>query len=161
MRSLIYALILVFVVAAPSLAADNPAAKVTDLAWMTGHYSGALGPGTLEENWAKPDGGSIASLVRSTSGGATNMIELIVVEEEAGSLTLRIKQWNPGMDERSPGFAVMKLIEIGDHKVFFEKTEGEGLHKLGYTLEGDTFTIHVTPAAGQDAIQLPLKKQGH
>jgi hypothetical protein len=91
---------------------DLPA-KVSDLAWMTGHYAGATGNGTLEENWAEPDGGSIESLVRGTADGMTNMIELIVIEEDGDSLTLRLKQWNPGMPPRAEGFQVMELVEIG------------------------------------------------
>ncbi len=80
---------------------------------MTGHYAGATGNGTLEENWAEPDGGSIESLVRGTADGMTNMIELIVIEEDGDSLTLRLKQWNPGMPPRAEGFQVMELVEIG------------------------------------------------
>ena len=77
MRSLFIGSALVLVLCAPALA-QSPSATVSDLAWMTGHYSSD----TLEENWAEPKGGSIASLVRGIGDGATNMIELIVIEEE-------------------------------------------------------------------------------
>ena len=91
--------VLVLLASGPALA-QGPAAKVADLAWMTGSYAND----TLEENWATPKAGSIASLVRGVGDGATNMIELIVVEEEGDSLVLRLKQWNPGMDPRADGF---------------------------------------------------------
>src|SRR6187551_2699675 len=87
--------------ASPMLAADGPAAKVADLAWMTGHWSGPMQGGTLEENWLEPTGASIASLVRASNATSTSMIELIVIEEESGSLTLRVQQWNPGFAPRS------------------------------------------------------------
>ena len=157
MRRLIYALVLVLLIAVPGFAADRRAAKVSDLAWMSGHYEGSTGNGTLEENWAKPVGGSIASLVRSTDGEKTTMIELIVVEEEEGSLVLRLQQWNPGFAPRTEGPQVMKLIEISDNKVVFEDVSGGGLKKLGYSREGNQFTISIETAGG--SFDIPLMTQ--
>ncbi len=135
---------------AASLLAAGPAAKIGDLAWMTGHYEGSLGKGTLEENWAEPKGGSIASLVRATGeGGATSMIELIVVEEEAGSLMLRLQQWNPGLKPRTDEPLVMRLVESAPNKIVFENTGTSGMKRLGYTKSGKSFTISIVTAQGQ------------
>ena len=158
MRRFLLGLALVLV-AAPAFA-QGPSATVDDLAWMTGHYKGSTGAGTLEERWARPLGGSIAALVRSTDGdGATSMIELIAVEEEGGSLMLRLKQWDPGMSPRADGFEVMELIEVGDKKVVFRNTGEGGIEQLGYSLAGDQFTISIKTAQG--AFDIPLTRQGH
>ena len=106
-----------------------------------------------------PDGGSIASLVRSTADGASNMIELIVIEETDDSLMLRLKQWNPGMEPRAEGFQVMELIEIGDRKVVFRNVGDTGLQQLGYSLDGDRFTISIS--TGQGSFDIPLTRQPH
>ncbi|MDP6581066.1 MAG: DUF6265 family protein [Vicinamibacterales bacterium] len=143
---------LVLLVGAPALA-QGPSAKVTDLAWMSGSYTSD----TLEENWAEPKAGSIASLVRGVGDGATNMIELIVVEEEGDSLTLRLKQWDPGMQPRADGFQVMQLQELGNNKVVFKNTGEGGIQQLGYSLAGNTFTISVTTARG--AFDIPLTRK--
>ena len=159
MRCLVIVSVSVFLFAAPTFA-QAPSATVSDLAWMTGHYKGNMGSGALEENWAEPQGGSIASLVRSTGGGATNMIELIVIEEDGDSLSLRLKQWNPGMEPRADGFQVMELIEIGDKKVVFKNVGQEGMEQLGYSLNGDQFTISIKNAQG--GFDIPLTRQpGH
>ena len=144
--------VLVLFATTPALG-QGPSATVSDLAWMTGHYSND----SLEENWATPDGGSIAALVRSTNNGALAMIELIVVEEEGDSLTLRVKQWNPGMEPRSEDFQTMRLVEIGDRKVVFEATSEGGMQNLGYSLVGDQFTISVGTAQG--SFDIPLTRQ--
>ena len=156
MRYPILGLVLVGLVGAPALG-QEPAGQVSDLAWMTGHYKGSTGNGSLEEHWAKPDGGSIASLVRSTTDGKTNMIELIVIEEDGDSLTLRLKQWDPGMDARSEGFQIMKLIQLGNKKVVFKGTSDDGLQQLGYSLSGDQFTIAIETAQG--ALDILLTRQ--
>ena len=130
-------------IALPSFAA-GPAAKVSDLAWMTGSWKGPSQGGTIEENWIQNDAGSIASLVRGVNAqGATNMIELIVIEEEEGSLVLRLQQWNPGFEPRSDAPQVMDLLELGDRMVKF-KNRGEGIPILGYSLVDGKFSIHIT-----------------
>ena len=96
MRRLIILSVLALLVSVPALA-QGPSAKGTDLSWMTGRYSSD----GLEENWAPPRGGSMASLVRGMDGdGQMNMMEFIVIEEVDNSLVLRLKQWNPGMEPR-------------------------------------------------------------
>ena len=156
MRRLLILSVLALLVSVPALA-QGPSAKVTDLAWMTGRYSSD----GLEENWAPPRGGSIASLVRGMDGdGAMNMMEFIVVEEVGDSLVLRLKQWNPGMEPRYDGFQVMNLPAMGDNSVSF-KNNGEvaGLEELSYSLAGDTFTISVKTPGGE--FDIPLTRQGH
>ena len=125
------------------LFAAGPAASIDDLAWMTGTYAGALGQNQLEENWIKAEGGSIAAMVRSTGGGATGMFEMITIEEVEGSLVLHIQQFNPGFVPRTPAPQKMELETIGDHQVQFRAVSEGGMRSLGYTKNGDTFTIHV------------------
>jgi len=130
-------------------ASQASAAGVADLAWMTGSWSGSLGPGQLEENWSRPLDGSIASLVRMRGDGATSMIELIVIEEEGDSLVLRIQQWDPGFKPRTPNAQAMSLVAMGERTVSFKATEPGGLTGLTYSRPADdTFTIDVETAEG-------------
>lgn len=132
------------------------AASVADLAWMTGTYAGAVGPGAvLEENWTVPRDGSIQSLVRMTAQGKTSMVELIVIEEEDDTLMLRLMQWDPGMKPRTEGPTVMKLADMGESTVAFEVV-GEGMfNTLRYTRDGDSFTISITTPDGS-SMDIPL-----
>ena len=143
--------------AIPAFAADDaPQAKIGDLAWMSGHWSGSMGKGTLEENWIQPTAKSIASLVRSTEGDATGMIELIVIEEENGTLMLRVQQWNPGFAPRTPSPQVMKLVESAPNKVMFAATGEGGLKTLGYSRPApDKFVISIETPQGQK-FDIPL-----
>ena len=139
--------------AQPAWAED---ASIGDLAWMTGTWSGAVGPGAiLEENWTVPRGGSIQSLVRMTAQGKTSMVELIVIEEEDDTLVLRLMQWDPGMKPRTEGPTVMKLADMGESTVAFEVV-GEGMfNTLRYTRDGDSFTISIVTPDGS-SMEIPL-----
>lgn len=132
-------------------------ASVADLGWMTGTWSGPLGGGNvLEENWTVPKAGSIQSLVRMTGPAGTSMVELIVIEEEEGTLRLRLQQWDPGMKPRTPEPSVMTLEEMGDNTVAFRAETGAMFAGLRYTRDGDSFTISITNHNGSQ-INLPLK----
>lgn len=150
---------LLLLAAVPVTAAEGAASSVADLAWMTGSWKGATGAGTLEENWLRPDAGTIASLVRGTNGTATNMIELIVIEEEEGTLMLRLQQWNPGYQPRSPEPQVMRLVESGKNSVTFEATGEGGLKRLGYSRPADDqFVVKGETARGQ-VFEIKLEAQ--
>lgn len=136
---------------------ETPAASVADLAWMTGTWSGPVGGGNvLEENWTVPKAGSIQSLVRMTGPNGTSMVELIVIEEEEGTLRLRLQQWDPGMKPRTEGPSVMTLAEMGENTVAFQAEEGAMFDKLRYTRDGDSFTISITNPNGSQ-FDIPLK----
>ena len=156
MRRTLFVLSIASLLSVTAAAADNHGPTVEELSWMTGTWSSAM----LEENWAVPKNGSMVARVRGFSpDGATNMIELISIEEENDSLVLRLKQWNPGMVPRYDGFQVMKLVESKDRMISFENTgEGEAsLAKLRYSRPADDkFVISVETSGGQ-TFEIPLE----
>lgn len=137
-------------------AGADEAPSVAALAWMTGTWAGPVGNGELEENWTAPKAGAIQSLVRMTADGKTTMVEMIVIEEEDASLTLRLQQWDPGYKPRTPEPTVMKLVELGDNTVAFKAEAGAAIAALRYTRDGENFTIRVTDPQGA-TMHLPLK----
>lgn len=130
-------------------AAAAPKATVDDLAWMQGAWAGDLGPNRLEERWNEPRGGTLASLVRMTGEGGTSMVELIVIEEEAGSLILRLQQWDPGFKPRTDGPQVFALESIGKKTVTWKALGSGGLQSLTYSRHGKRkFHVNGTTADG-------------
>jgi hypothetical protein len=127
--------------------AAGPAATVADLAWMTGTWSAPAGPNTLEENWIVPGNGSMAALVRMTGAAGVSMWELITIEETDGSLTMNVQQWNKGFEPRAEA-QKLELSEITENSVSFTAVTEGGMKSLGYSREGDTFTIHLVGANG-------------
>lgn len=143
--------------AASTAFAAGPPAKVSDLAWMTGTWSVALGPNTLEENWTTPTNGNIASMVRMSGANGVSMWEVITIEEKDGSLVMAIQQWDAGFKPRSPEAQKMELVEIGDKKVKFKAVTQGTFTTLGYSLGADgTFNIEAGQPDGNTA-KLVLK----
>ena len=148
---LLFAILLVV----PHLTCAAPKVSVADLAWMTGTWVGPLGEQTLEEHWIDPGNGTIACVVRFTSNGATNIYELIMIEEEADSLVFRVRQWQPGFvpfDSQT-----MALKDIGERRVSFKAVGPGNFATLSYSRPADDeFHIAVQTQDG-GAFQLVLR----
>ena len=141
-----------FCLAAASAAAGEGIEK---LSWMTGTWAGPLGEGVLEENWTVPRDGSIQALVRMTGGGATSMVELIVIEETDDGLELHLQQWDPGYRERGPA-QKMRSTAIGENEVSFEVVGEGAIRTLTYRRPADDrFEIHV--GTGETTIVIELE----
>lgn len=142
-------------------AEDGPAAKVADLAWMSGQYEGVGGnDGSIAEvYWTQPKGGSIAEFIRITKGDVTTIVEMLVIHEQGGSLVLHQQRCNPCSKVQSEPLQ-MKLIEIGKDKVVFEAVGKSALKTVGYRREGDKIIVTGTfPQGGKFDAPLIPKKQ--
>ena len=134
-------------------------ASVDDLGWMTGSWAGPFGEQTLEANWIRPEGGTIASLVRFTGENGTGMIELIIIEEVEDSLVLRVRQWFPGFVPRAPEPQTMILAEVGERRVGFASNGSGDFRTLTYSRPApDVFNIDVETRDG-DRFQLNRRPQ--
>ena len=136
------------------------APSVADLAWMTGSWVGPFGEQTLEENWSRPAGGTIACLVRITGHGQTNMVELILIEEVEDSLLFRVRQWLPGFVPRRPEPQIMTLAQRSERSISFDGTgDSDFLHLTYSRPSADLFQIDVVPRQGEP-FQIRLRPNG-
>lgn len=147
MKRLIPVIALALAVATGTAYAAGPAATVAQLGWMTGTWSALAGPNTLEENWVVPSNGSMAALVRMTGAEGVAMWEMITIEERDGSLMMNLQQWNKGFEPRS-AVQTFELAEITENSVNFNAVSEGGTKSLGYSRDGDKFTIHLVGANG-------------
>ena len=138
--------------------ADSPHAKIGDLGWMSGYWSGAFGDQTLEEQWLPASSGSIAGVIRISDDDAMAMIELALIEESDDSLVLRVRQWLPGFVAASATPMTMKLVEIGERSVSFEAVGPAPLQRLSYSRPTEKdFHINAEAATGPFTIKLSRK----
>lgn len=83
----------------PHTAWAGPAARLTDLAWMTGRWDGpgiAGAPST--ESWSPAVGGQMPGHFRQLKAdGSVMFYELMTLAEKDGSLVLRLKHFNPDL----------------------------------------------------------------
>ena len=153
MKRLFASLTLLISISCPVHAEVN----VEALAWMTGSWEGPTGTHTLEENWTRADNGAIVGVMRFLADGKMQVVELILIEEENGTLMLRGNQWFPGYKPKLEQLDVMKLTSMGDQSVTFEEHGFSRMKKLTYSRPTpELFKIEIV-VPGRDLIVMELK----
>lgn len=88
-------------------AAAPAPANIADLAWVAGHWVGEALGGLAEEVWMPPRAGRMVGAFTLVQGGEPRFHELMAIVEEAGSLVLRIKHFNPDLTGWEPADSVV------------------------------------------------------
>jgi len=128
--------------------AASPPATLGGLAWLVGHWSGEGLGGQVEEIWAAPQGGAMLGMFRMIKSGAPGFYELMTLVEERGSVTLRLKHFNPdltGWEEKAEAVEFPLVAVAGDRWLF----DGLTIHRQG----DDAMTIYVAISTSDGAVR--------
>lgn len=142
-RVVVPAVLCTLLAASSSFAQDSaigtaPAAKATiqQVAFIAGQWTGTLGDRHIEQHWMTPIGTSMVAAYRNVQGTEPKLYELLVIEQEAGGLVLRIKHFAPGqgLAGRQPqGESVNhRLVKVEGQTAVFEGT-GENPARVTFT----------------------------
>lgn len=72
----------------------RPKATLDDIAWLVGSWSGEAFGGSFEEVWNPPSGGSMVGMFKTLNGDNVGFYELMLLVEEEGSLSLKVKHFS-------------------------------------------------------------------
>ena len=117
---------------------DAPAVKATvsQLAFITGPWTGTMGDRTIEQHWSAPLGDSMVAMYRNVQDGQARLYELLVIEQEGEGVALRIKHFAPGpglVGRQAKDEAVNhKLVRVEAQTAVFEGT-GENPTRVTFT----------------------------
>lgn len=118
--------------------AQSPPATIADLAWLSGYWQGEGLGGACEEVWGKPHRDRMFGYFTLSQEGKLVFSEAMMLVEEAGSLVLKIKHFNPdfvGWEEKDK-YVSFRLVQLGKREAFF--------HGLTFRrVEDDKLLIHL------------------
>ena len=101
--------------------APRPAAKIADVAWLTGAWTGEGLGGTVDEVWSPPAAGAMVGHFRSLRDGKVFFYEIMTILEHEGSLEMRLKHVNADMTgwEEKNDFITFKLAKVEADGIYF------------------------------------------
>lgn len=120
---------------APTPNAQRPKATLADMAWLTGHWTGTALGGFVEEIWSDARGAAMMGMYRHLKDDKPTFYEFLTIVEVDGSLSLRLKHFNPdhtGWEEKNQ-VREFPLIAIRDGVYHFEG--------MAFRPDGDTVTV--------------------
>lgn len=102
--------------------AERPKATIRAMAWLAGRWQGPAFGGTSEEFWSDPAGGAMMGMYRSVKDGKIVFYELLTIVEDAGSLLIRLKHFQPdlkGWEEKNE-VREFPLVKLTDGEIYFD-----------------------------------------
>ena len=72
----------------------SPSARVTDFAWLEGHWQAEALGGNAEEIWSPPAAGTMVGMFRLVKDGEAAFYEIFTLTEEDETVLLRLKHFN-------------------------------------------------------------------
>ena len=100
---------------------SRPPATLDDVAWLAGSWIGEAFGGTFEEVWNPPSAGSMVGLFKTISDGDVGFYEILLLVEEEGSLSLKVKHFSPDFTawEEKEDYVRFRFIRAEDDAVHF------------------------------------------
>ena len=74
---------------------SRPAATLEDVSFLVGNWAGEAFDGTFEQHWNPPTKGSMVGFFKLMGDEAVAFYEILLLVEEEGSLSLKVKHFNP------------------------------------------------------------------
>jgi hypothetical protein len=147
--------------------ARSAPAKLADLSWLAGHWSGEGLGAKADETWSMPAAGTMVGTFRLIENDKLKFSEFFVLMEEGDSLVLRLKHFDPLLNgwEAKDKFVEFKLVRIDGQTAYFDgltyKLDVDGkLHAIvamkqadGAVSEGEFLFQRVD--AGKQSAQAP------
>lgn len=102
--------------------APRPAASVSELAWLAGRWVGEGLGATVEEVWLPPAGDAMTGVFRLVRDGKVEFYEIVILAEEEGSLTLRLKHFDADLTgwEAKDEVASFPLVRREEDALWFD-----------------------------------------
>lgn len=104
---------------------DDPAARPTatlaDASWLVGSWSGPAFGAMAEEVWNPPSAGSMVGMFKVYKDDTVIFYELIILVEEEGSLSLKVKHFNADFTawETKEDYVNFRLVSVEEDALHF------------------------------------------
>lgn len=99
-----------------------PDARLSEIAWMEGHWRGEAFGGITEEIWGPPLGGSMMFSFKLVVDGRVSFYELGHIRELGSTLVFELKHFDGDLKawEEKEEVQRFELIKVEDNRLYFE-----------------------------------------
>src|SRR6266850_1781503 len=104
--------------------------ELSELGWITGHWTGVQDGMEMEESWLAPKGNTMLGLHRDVKNNRTVSFEFLRIEAAADGITY----WASPRGKPATPF---RLIEVNGKKVVFENAQHDFPQRIIYWLSSD------------------------
>lgn len=143
---LVFAVSLAFAQPLPHDGSAEPAknAKVSDLAFLSGRWTGSVDDAKIEQVCSTTDPDVMLCMFRLMTSKGTEMLELYTLRNTADGVTERIRFFSPDLKEEPGEGVTLRLTSLTNDKAVFENPNGTYPKRATLTHKsGDEFSSHI------------------
>ena len=102
-------------------AENRPPAKLEDVSWLVGSWSGPAFGAMAEEVWNPPSAGSMVGMFKLYDEDRVTFYELLVIVESEGSLEMKVKHFSEDFTawESKEDYVTFRLVAIEENAIHF------------------------------------------
>ena len=128
-----------------------PEATLEDAQWLVGSWAGTAFGKRFEEVWNPPSAGSMVGMFKLFGDDGVAMYELMVITVENGTLSLKIRHFNPDFTawEDKDEDVTLRLVKKEDDALHF------GIISF-YRRDDDRIDAYVLFMDGDEAFEQPI-----
>ena len=96
-------------------------AKLEDVAWLVGSWTGDAFGGTFEEVWNPASAGTMVGMFKVINDGDVSFYEIMLLAEDEGSLSLKVKHFHADFTawEDKEDYVNFRLVSVEPDAVHF------------------------------------------
>jgi hypothetical protein len=124
---------------------NRPAATLDDVSWLVGNWSGEAFGNTFEEGWNPASAGSMIGFFKLMDGDEVAFYELLLLVEEEGSLSLKVKHFNADFTawEDKADYVTFRYVKSDDDAIHFSGVSF-------YRIDVDTMHAYLVLRSGEE-----------
>lgn len=123
-------------------------ARLEDIAWLEGFWSGQADGDEVDEVWAGPSGGTLMGMFRCVREGKVRFYEFMTIAVSPERADLTIKHFGPGLvgwEEKDAAARFVLTEATGRRAVFYQSTGGKELWLIYESVDGSGLRIYFRP----------------
>jgi hypothetical protein len=134
----------------------HPDASLDDASWLIGSWTGTAFSKRFEEVWKPPSAGSMVGMFKLFGDDGVSMYELMVMTVEDGTLSLKIRHFNPDFTawEDKTEDVTLRLVKKDDDALHF------GMVSF-YRRNDDRIEAYILFRNGDEVFERPLIYERH
>ena len=123
----------------------RPAATLEDVTMLVGSWTGEAFGSAFEASWHPPSAGSMVGLFKLLGDEGVNFYEILLLVEEEGSLSLKVKHFTPAFEawEDKADYTQFRFVKAGDNALHFQGISF-------YRISDDEMHAYIVMRSGDD-----------
>ena len=136
-------LLLFFICFAPVVTAQGNSYSLSELSFLSGHWTGEAFGGTVEEVWSEPSANAMMGMFRLQFDGIDKLYEFLLIEKNDENIVMRFKHIRRGYKEMEDEPIILVLKKVSESFAEFAAADSSLIIKYNL-MSSDSIVVELT-----------------